>query len=127
MPLQQSTTLKRFLVCVFFTLPALTQTPSASGSFEREIRPVVSRYCLTCHSAAKHVGDLNLERFTSLKTVVQDLKAWQKVSEQLSLGEMPPKGMPQPSPEERVRLLTSIAGVLKAVAITRAGDPGPVV
>ena len=88
---------------------------------------MVGRYCLACHSAAKHMGDLNLERFTSLQTLTQDPKVWQKVSEQLSLGEMPPKGMPQPSPEERTRLLASIAAALKTAARAHAGDPGPVV
>ncbi len=127
MSLQRSTILKQFLFGAFLALPAFAQTPSVSDSFDREIRPVVSRYCLTCHSAAKHVGDLNLERFTSLETVIQDPRVWQKVSDQLSLGEMPPKGMPQPSPEERLRLLASVASVLKTAAGTRAGDPGPVV
>ena len=80
-------------------LPFAGQPQRAFDPFDREVRPMVGRYCLSCHSAAKHTGDLNLERFTSLQTVAQDPKVWQKVSEQLSLGEMPPKGMPQPSPD----------------------------
>ena len=35
--------------------------------------------------------------------------------------------MPQPSPDEKVRLLASIAAALKTAARARAGDPGPVV
>ena len=100
---------------------------SVSDSFDREIRPMVGRYCLTCHSARQHTGDVNLERFLSLESVTQDPKIWQKVSEQLSLGEMPPAGLPQPSPEERAHLLTSISAALKTAARAQAGDPGPVV
>jgi hypothetical protein len=88
------------------------QQQADQDPFQREIRPMVGRYCLSCHSAAKHVGDLNLERFTSFQTLSQDPKVWQKVSEQLSLGEMPPKAMPQPNSEEKQRLLASIAAAL---------------
>ena len=112
---------------LLLTFPAPGQTQSGSDPFDREIRPMVGRYCLACHSAAKHTGDVNLEQFTSLQSFTQDPKVWQKVSEQLSLGEMPPKGMPQPSPDERTRLLASIAAALKTAARARAGDPGPVV
>ena len=45
---------------------------SASDTFDREVRPIVGRYCFACHSAAKHTGDVNLERFTSLQAVSLD-------------------------------------------------------
>ena len=67
-------------------MPAPGQAQPDSDPFGREIRPLVGRYCLSCHSAAKHIGDLNLERFVSLQTVMQDPKVWQKVTEQLSFG-----------------------------------------
>ena len=86
-------TLRAAAVLVILMLPASGQDP-----FDREIRPTVGRYCLACHSAAKHVGDLNLERFTSLQTVTQDPKVWQRVSEQISLGEMPPEGYASAEP-----------------------------
>ena len=88
---------------------------------------MVGRYCLACHSAAKHIGDINLEQFTSMQSLTKEPKLWQRVSEQLALAEMPPKGMPQPSPDERTGLLASIAAALKTAAHARAGDPGPVV
>lgn len=52
---------------------------------------------------------------------------WQRVVEQLSIGEMPPKGMPQPAADERARLLSWVNSALRTVAQRRAGDPGPVV
>lgn len=113
-------------VLLLLTLSVYGQQ-SASNTFDREVRPIVGRYCFACHSAAKHTGDVNLERFTSLQTVSLDPKVWQKVYEQISLGEMPPKGMPQPSAEERTRLLGSITATLKTASRAHAGDPGPVV
>ena len=112
---------------LLLSFPAPGQTQSGSDPFSREIRPMVGRYCLACHSAAKHIGDINLEQFTSMQSLTKEPKLWQRVSEQLALAEMPPKGMPQPSPDERTGLLASIAAALKTAAHARAGNPGPVV
>ncbi len=88
---------------------------------------MLSQYCLACHSADKHTGDVNLEHFASYKDVLQDPRVWQKVVEQLTVESMPPKGMPQPTPDQRGQLLAWANGALKVAARAHAGDPGPVV
>ncbi len=88
---------------------------------------LVRKYCLGCHSTAKHTGDLDLERFTSKPEVLKHPKVWQSVIEQVTLGEMPPKGMVQLTPAERTRLLSWVRGALAQAAQASAGDPGPVV
>jgi hypothetical protein len=98
-----------------------------AAQFDRDIRPVITQYCLVCHSAAKHAGDLNLERYATFAAVMNDPKPWQKAVEQLTLGEMPPKGMPPLPAVEKTRLLAWIQDALRAAAQARAGDPGPVV
>jgi hypothetical protein len=95
--------------------------------FDQTIRPVVKEFCLSCHSTAKHKGDLDLERFSSLTEVKKHPKVWQQVIEQLSLGEMPPKEKPQPTAAQREQLVAWVNAVLDEVALARAGDPGPVV
>src|SRR6266436_1134489 len=76
-----------------------------AAEYEREIRPLLKEYCLGCHSTEKHKGDLDLERFTSFNEVLKHPKVWERVVEQISLGEMPPKEKPQPASAERERLL----------------------
>ena len=109
---------------VALTAQALVAGP---GEFESRIRPLLKQYCLGCHSAATHAGDLNLERFTSFEEVLKNPQVWQKAVEQLSLGEMPPKVMPQPSAGERAHLLSWANSALNTAAQASAGDPGPVV
>jgi hypothetical protein len=94
--------------------------------FDKSIRPLLTEYCLKCHSTEKHKGDLDLERFSSLREVKKHPNVWQQVIEQLSLGEMPPKEKPQPTAAERAQLLAWLNAVLDEVALARAGDPGPV-
>ncbi len=97
-----------------------------AGEFSREIRPLVQNYCLGCHSTEKHKGDLDLERFGTMADVLKTPKPWQQAIEQLSLGEMPPKGKPSPTPAEREQLFRWINESLDQAALAREGDPGPV-
>ncbi len=95
--------------------------------FEKSIRPTLREYCLKCHSAEKHKGDLDLEHFTAIDEVKRQPKVWQSVIEQLTQNEMPPKDQPQPATAQRDQLLDWINAVLDEVAQAKAGDPGPVV
>ncbi len=101
--------------------------PCAAADYDKEIRPLLKEYCLGCHSAGKHKGDLDMERFTTLNEVKKHPKIWQAVAEQISLGEMPPKEKPQLTQAQRERLLGWTDNVLEGIARSRAGDPGPVV
>ncbi|HAM72937.1 MAG TPA: hypothetical protein DCM86_14960 [Verrucomicrobiales bacterium] len=94
--------------------------------FDKTIHPLLQEYCLKCHSAEKHKGDLDMERFTSLSEVMKHPRVWQGVIEQIGLGEMPPKEKPQPPAADRDRLVAWVGDVLDKVAQERAGDPGPV-
>ena len=59
---------------------AATQPETA---FQDEIRPMLKQYCLVCHSAALHTGDVNLEQFASYQDVLKRPHVWQKAVEQL--------------------------------------------
>src|SRR5580765_8030582 len=108
--------LARLFISLATAAEDVTSTPQA---FDRTIRPLLSEYCLKCHSTEKHKGDLDLERFTSLSEVLRHPKVWQGVVEQLGTGEMPPKDKPQPSAEQRERLLTWAGAVVDDVARAR--------
>jgi len=90
------------------------------------VQPLLKSYCLGCHSAAVKKGSLDLERFESVDLVRKDLLPWQQLIEQLEADEMPPKDKPQPTPQERKRLVDWTRRFLDAEARARAGDPGHV-
>jgi hypothetical protein len=100
---------------------------SAADSFEQSIRPLLRDHCVTCHSREKVEGELDLERFSSLDQVRQHSDVWERVQEQLALGEMPPKEAKQLSAEQKQQLLGWVGTTLKEIALASAGDPGPVV
>jgi len=117
------------LVLTAFTVPAAEDgvVGSVGRDYSKQIQPVLRQYCLGCHSTEKHKGDLDLERFASFSEVLKYPKVWERVVEQLSLGEMPPKEKPQPTSAERERLLAWVDNALDEAAKAHAGDPGPVV
>jgi hypothetical protein len=104
--------------------PKLAADPASQ--YATAVRPLVQKYCLSCHSTKRKKGSLDLERFASLEQVRKDLKPWQQVIEMIEAGEMPPKDRPQPTAGERERLLGWVRGFLDAEARARAGDPGRV-
>ncbi len=97
------------------------------AAFAGKIRPLMQEYCFGCHSAEKHKGDLDLERFQSLDSALREPEVWQQVVEQLGSGEMPPEKKKQPSESERRELLDWAKGSLADWAREHDGDPGPVV
>lgn len=111
---------------LFLALVCLSAVAS-DAVFQSEIRPLVKKYCLGCHSAAAHSGDIDLEKFTSLQSVVREPRVWQKVNEQLQAGAMPPKPVPPPSDADRLKIQTWVKSALLTAAQAQAGDPGPVV
>ena len=111
--------------------PVQADPPSSfegvTREFDASTRLLLKQYCLTCHSTDEQEGDLDLERFDSLKAVRSDARTWQKVAEMLDIGEMPPKKAKQPSTDERSRLRNWVRDYLDTEAKAQAGDPGRVV
>ncbi|MFN0195100.1 MAG: DUF1592 domain-containing protein [Planctomycetaceae bacterium] len=107
--------------------PPTVDFATLSDEYSQQIQPLVKQFCLDCHSTEKLQGELDLERFSTLKDVRTATKVWLKVAEQLDIGEMPPADAPQPTKEERQTLRDWIERYLHAEALASAGDPGPVV
>ncbi|HEX4613115.1 MAG TPA: DUF1587 domain-containing protein, partial [Urbifossiella sp.] len=101
------------------------QPPAPAADFD-SVRPLLKTYCLNCHSTAAKKGSLDLERFAGPADLRKELKVWEQVAEQVEAGEMPPAGRPQPSADERKRLVAWVRGFLDGEARARAGDPGHV-
>ena len=97
------------------------------GQYTDQIRPLVVRFCLECHSAAAKEGELDLERFAKLDDIRPATKTWLKVAEMLDNGEMPPKDAEALPSADKKLLRGWIRQYLDAEALASAGDPGPVV
>jgi Protein of unknown function (DUF1592)/Protein of unknown function (DUF1588)/Protein of unknown function (DUF1587)/Protein of unknown function (DUF1595)/Protein of unknown function (DUF1585)/Cytochrome C oxidase, cbb3-type, subunit III len=101
---------------------------AADDSFESQIRPLFENYCYRCHGAGKRIkGDVNLAQYKDLAAVHRDPKTWETVLRQLRDREMPPDGKPQPTAEERERLMAWVENTLDHLDQTALPkDPGRV-
>jgi hypothetical protein len=114
-----------------FAIPsgvAKDPTPAdPQATYAKDIQPLLKRFCLDCHSLKIKKGELDLERFSSLAEARKDVRPWPMVVEMLENGEMPPKEKPQPTADERKRLIAWTRTFIDTEARARAGDPGKVV
>jgi len=67
-----------------------------------EVRPLLETYCLSCHGPAVQQANLRLDNLSA--DLIEDRRAaevWRNVLNKLRRGEMPPKGVPHPGPEQK--------------------------
>ncbi len=107
---------------------AVPRTTSALPAvFNQAVKPILNEYCVTCHSTEKQKGDLDLERFKTFDEIKRDPAVWEHALEQVRDKEMPPKDKPQPTAQQRQILTDWLHSTLDEIALSNAGDPGPVV
>ncbi len=94
--------------------------------FTQTVRPFIISFCTGCHSGPTPESSFDLQRYTTMESVVQDLPHWALVLQKLSAKEMPPQEMKQPPDELRRQVIEWISAVRKTEARKNAGDPGPV-
>src|SRR6266545_454273 len=90
-------------------------------AFEQRVRPVLAKYCFSCHGEKKQSVKLNLASF-SAEAKPQD---WKRVWERLRSRQMPPADQPQPTAAERALLLDWIEGLFARHTLDGQPDPGP--
>src|SRR5262245_10183966 len=85
--------------------PAIASEPEARDAFQRQVLPVLERYCVDCHMKEGAEPGVVLDRFSNQAAAVQDGRIWLRVRDMLQGRIMPPADMPQPSLGELERVL----------------------
>src|SRR3569832_2292633 len=49
---------------------------AASVSYEKEIAPLVAKYCLGCHSGPSAASGVSLDKYKTLASVTKDRELW---------------------------------------------------
>jgi len=94
--------------------------------FTQNVRPVITKYCASCHTGNTPAAQFDLSAYDSVESVVRDFARWSLVLQRLSANEMPPKAVPQPPAEMRKQVIDWIDAVRAEEVRKNAGDPGPV-
>ncbi len=103
-----------------------SSAPVSSGLTPTDsLRPVLDRYCITCHNQRLKTAGLVLEGFDPAR-IGNEVDTWEKVARKLRTHEMPPPGLPRPDGDTYDRVASALESALDAVATARP-NPGRVV
>src|SRR5262249_2286031 len=101
-----------------------TQT-NLEQQFVRNVQPFFQTYCYECHGKDDPEAEMDLSKYHSMGTLVQDGQRWSLLMERLEAGEMPPKKAEKhPSSEERKQAVQWFRSVRDYEIRRNAGDPG---
>lgn len=105
--------------------PAAAPNEAAKVSYDGNIKPFLTKYCIKCHGGERARADLTLE-FSSEKDALKHREMWQKVGDAIHAGEMPPRNKPQPTLEEKDMVARWIEREVNKIDCSLPPDPGRV-
>jgi uncharacterized protein DUF1592/uncharacterized protein DUF1588/uncharacterized protein DUF1587/uncharacterized protein DUF1595/uncharacterized protein DUF1585/cytochrome c len=102
------------------------QGAQSPTEFDRSVQPFFARTCYMCHNAELKSGGLNLETLQTASSISQSRETWERVLRKLRAGEMPPKSLPRPNPEELKTVTSWIEGEFARADRVVKPNPGRV-
>jgi mono/diheme cytochrome c family protein len=80
----------------------------------------VTKHCHECHSGSNPEAGFDVDSLSPSLAAAESMRFWTLIHDRVAQGEMPPKGVDQPSPNERATFLSQTSGTLaRADAVTR--------
>ena len=113
------------LALIFLTASAVYGQPTASDYSFGESQQFLKTYCAACHSGKASVGGFNIGRVISEETLRGNRHAWNQLVTRVHNNEMPPKGAPSPSLDDREKFVQWVRDTLRAEACAAGMSPGP--
>ena len=106
--------------CLVSTLLIGSSARLEASDVELDPLQFLQAHCTNCHGEKQQMGDRRFDRLTLDFEDHGTAWDWEKVLDLLNLGQMPPKGAPQPSVDERLAMIDWITGELGTVHAARA-------
>jgi mono/diheme cytochrome c family protein len=93
-------------------VPAVNLDPG----FQEVVKPFLQKNCAGCHNADNMIAGVRVDH---LDTSLDDkhIRIWDGIRHRVESGTMPPKGMPQPSPAEREKVVAWVKSALEVARL----------
>jgi cytochrome c5 len=114
--------LSAFAASLAYAAPQTTAAPASALPAPAMERPLVDKYCVTCHSDKLKTGGLSLQS-ADLSKVPENAEIWEKVIRKIRVQAMPPQGMPRPDKATLDNFAASLENTIDREAATRP-NPG---
>ena len=81
---------------------------TATVEFERDVKPVITEYCVTCHSGPKPADDIDMSKLLTNDDAKAAAGMFAKMAQVVESGKMPPaKGKPLPD-DVKAKLIANL-------------------
>lgn len=123
----EATKILRFhalLVCALVVTAASGVADSKQTDFDSNVRVFVQQNCAVCHNEKLNTAGLALTKYRDKAAMLHDRAVWEKVVARVRAGEMPPKGMPRPAPEQIAATTNWIEAQFAEFDKSTKPDPG---
>ncbi len=101
--------------------------PTDQQAFDTQVRPMYDKYCFPCHTEKDPSSGTSLAQYKTVESIQKAPAEWRKVVGRIRDQTMPPKNMPQPTPQEREIMALWVAHTLDRTPEDLAPkDPGKV-
>ena len=102
--------------------------PLSAADFDRDVKPILLKKCVSCHGPDEANGDVRLDTLSpDLVKNAPAAETWHDALNALNLGEMPPKDEPQLTAKEREILTGWITEQIRLAVTARRSTGGRVV
>ena len=98
-----------FAALLPLVVSADSEKPPAAA--EKNRAAFLKTYCVKCHNAKKHKGDIRLNQL-ALRVTGDNHKLWKEVIHNIQRGDMPPKDAKHPTQDARRAFLSETIGLL---------------
>src|SRR5437763_4118630 len=94
--------------CTFLMMLGVMVASIATAQQSSAPRPLVTQYCTSCHSQRAKMAGISLEGLDPANPG-ENAAIWEKVLRKVNAGQMPPAGMPHPSPAASAAFTKALA------------------
>ncbi len=120
-------TILSFLVVGLLCVSGSAADSGSDDIFQRDVQPILAKFCHRCHNDKKASADLKLHALNSDLVNGPDAETWHDVLNKLNLGEMPPEKALQPNENQRRTIVKWVTRELKRAAAMKRSTGGHVV
>src|SRR5262249_39232477 len=82
-------------------------------------------HCQTCHQGKTPAGNFDIQQVAAPASLRSEIARWNRLALRVRNGEMPPKGVPAPSPDQREQFMKWVATSIHDVACAPGIMPSP--
>jgi hypothetical protein len=96
----------------------------ADPNFAKDVAPLITKKCLTCHKGKGSPAGVDLSKFKTQSDAQKDTATWERVATAVSAGIMPPKSSPSLTKAQRETIKSWVDKLVASDC--RLADPGKV-